>query len=285
MSRRRLPGKDMNNPWLFRFSLVVAVVFLALLAAGAVLTDRFATGAAPTSSSLEFVAHRHAAEAVTVLVLILAIWVTGARGGLSRSLATRLCWCAVAATILEVLSGTAGIPLSEGLAFSHAFLAQLVFGIVVAVPVLLWPGWGRESVPLADKGWPSLRSLSRTTVILIVIQIVLGAAFRHNLAGVLWHILGAFLVVLFGVGLMVLLTQTEGGQPLRPAVITLGILLGVQVTLGMVLISIGDRSQHPALVLYSTVAHVLTGAATFAVTILTAMLIRRAVRNTMEKAA
>jgi len=276
----------MSSPWLFRFSILLSIGFLFVLTLGAVVTNQFASAASTASASTAFAIHRHAAETLGLLVLVLAIWVTfgGARGS-GRSLAKRLAWSAVAGVIIEVLLGAASVPLTPGVAFGHAFFGQIVFGIVVAVTVLAWPGWGVAPTPLADKGWPSLRGLSRNTIVLIVIQIILGAAFRHNFAGVLWHILGAFLVVLFVVGLLVLLTQTQGGQSLRPAVIALGVLLGVQVTLGMVLISISDQSKHPEVVLYSTVAHVLTGASTFAVTIVMAMMIRRSVGRPEPKAA
>ena len=263
----------MNNSWLFRFSILLSIAFLFVLTLGAVVTDQFSMTPASAAGSTAFAIHRHAAETVGLLVLALAIWVTF--GGSGQSMAKKLAWSAVAGVIVEGLLGAASVPLTPGMAFVHAFFAQIVFGMVIAVTVLTWPRWCEAPTPLADKGWPSLRGLSRNTVVLFVIQVILGAAFRHGLAGVLWHILGAFLVVLFGVGLLVLLTQTQGGQSLRPAVITLGVLLGVQVTLGMVLISISDQSKHPELVLYSTAAHVLTGASTFAVTILTTMMIWR----------
>jgi heme A synthase len=277
----------MNTPWSFRFSILVVIVLLIVLTTGAIVTEQTAGGAAlasPMSTFGALLIHRHSAETLGILVLVLAIWVLAVgRHDPTNTLTKKLCWTAAAGVIAEALLGGAGVPLLSGLAFFHAFLAQLVLGTLVSVVVLLWPGWEQEAMPLVDRGWPSLRSLSRITVILFVIQVALGAAFRHNLAGVLWHIFGAFFVILFGVGLLVLLTQTPGGQSLRPAVITLGVMMGIQVTLGMVLISISDQSKHPTLVLYSTLAHILNGSATFAVTMITTMLIRRALRNPKPK--
>ena len=263
----------MNNPWLFRFSILVTLAALFVILMGAVVTDQFASQPALAPSSPAFAIHRHAAETLGLLVLIVAIWATF--GGSKQPSAKKWSWIAVVFAVAEAVLGGASVPLSQTMAFTHAFFGQAVFGAIVATTILLSPDWGGERTPLTDKGWPSLRGLSRTTVILFVLQIILGAAFRHGLAGVLWHIMGAFLVVLFGVGVMVLLTQTPGGAPMRPAVITLGVLLGIQVTLGMILISISDQTKAPTLVLYSTVLHVITGAATFAVTILTTMAIWR----------
>ncbi|MEQ1883449.1 MAG: COX15/CtaA family protein [Bryobacteraceae bacterium] len=266
----------MTNPWLFRFSLFVCFATLLVLMMGAVVTDQFVSAPATAASSVAFAMHRHAAETVALLVLLVAGWAN--LGGSKQPLAKKLSWLAVVAVVAESILGGAGVPLSASLAFVHAFFGQAVFGSMAAVTMLLWPEWDGPATPLADKGWPSLRGLGRSTVLLIMIQIMLGAAFRHGFAGVIWHILGAFLVALYGVGLMVLLTQTQGGQPLRPAVITLGVLLGIQVSIGMVLISISDASKAPAVVLYSTVAHVITGGLTFAVTIATSMTVWRNVR-------
>ncbi|MEQ1946793.1 MAG: COX15/CtaA family protein [Bryobacteraceae bacterium] len=266
----------MTNSWLFRFSLLVSVATLFVLMMGAVVTDNFASAPATAAGSAAFAIHRHAAESIGLLVLIVAIWATF--GGSKQPLAKKLSWAAVLGVVAEAILGGVGVPLPASLAFVHAFFGQAVLGILVAVTMLLWPGWDGPATPLTDKGWPSLRGLSRSTAILVMLQIILGAAFRHGFTGVLWHILGAFVVALYGVGLMVLLTQTQGGQPLRPAIVTLGVLLGIQVSIGMVLISISDASKAPAVVLYSTVSHVVTGGITFAVTIATAMTVWRNIK-------
>ena len=177
----------------------------------------------------------------------------------------------------EALLGRAGAPLSARVGFFHAILAEFLFAILVAVSVLTWPGWNRKPKQIADKGWPSLRSLSNTTVGVLALQVTLGAAFRHNLAGVLWHILGAFLVVVFGLCMLVIITQVPENRSLRAPVIWMGCLMGAQVALGMALISFSQPTRHPDALVYTVAMHVLVGASTMGFGVITAMLVRRSV--------
>ena len=98
-------------------------------------------------------------------------------------------------------------------------------------------------VPVSYSGWPSLTGLANYTAAVLMLQVALGAAVGHNLLAVLWHMLGAAAVVIFGVGMAVIITQVPGSKPLRAAPIWLVCLLGVQVTLGMALISIPQPSR------------------------------------------
>ena len=112
----------------------------------------------------------------------------------------------------------------------------------------------------------------------MLLQVTLGAMFRHNLAAVLWHILCAFVVVIMGLGMLVLVTQVPENRSLRTPAIWLGSLLGVQVSLGMVLISIADPSKHELVSNVSVASHVAVGASCLGLGIVTSMLIRRAPR-------
>ena len=114
------------------------------------------------------------------------------------------------------------------------------------------------------------------TVGALMLQVALGAAFRHNLLGVLWHILCAFVVVIFGLGMTVLITQVPENASLRAPVIWLASLLGVQVSLGMVLISISDPAKHALFSDISVASHVTIGASCLGLGVLLSMLIRRA---------
>ena len=111
----------------------------------------------------------------------------------------------------------------------------------------------------------------------LILQVALGASFRHNVLGVLWHILGAFLVVIFGLAMLVLVTQVPENRPLRAPAIWLGCLLGVQITLGMVLISISDPSKHPMVAMITVASHHTVGTLALGLGVMTAMLVRRSV--------
>jgi len=51
--------------------------------------------------------------------------------------------------------------------------------------------------------------------------------------------------------MLVIITQVPENKSLRAPVIVMGCLIGLQVTLGMMLISITDAAKHPALMAYT----------------------------------
>jgi heme A synthase len=270
---------------MFAFALLVAAAVLLDMVLGAVVTNLLSLGvaSAPGLSILTLAVHRHVSEGAGTLVLILAAWITF--GGNSARV-KRISWLALACVVAEALLGRVAVPLTpqqivagtpDLVGFLHAFIAQLLFGFVVALVVSTWPGWEKAPVPIADKGWPSLRSLSHSTAGALVLQVALGASFVHNLLGVLWHILGAFLVVIFGLAMLVIITQVPENRSLRAPVIWLACLLGVQITLGMVLISISAPAKHPMVSAITVALHVLAGSSALGVGVMSAMLVRRSV--------
>lgn len=277
----------MKSSNIFWFALLVTAAVLLDIVSGAVLTNSLAIGTslatAPGFSLVSQTGHRHVSEAAGTLVLILAIWVTVAD---NRKRVKLFTWIAVALVGAQAALGAIATPLTpqqiaastpDYVGFLHAFLAQVLFAFLVAVTVYLWPGWEVKPVAIPDKGWPSLRSLSTATVSALVLQVLLGAAFRHDVLGVLWHILCAFLVVVFGLAMLVIVTQVPENRSLRAPAIWLGCLLGVQVSLGMVLISISAPEKHPMVSAVTVALHVLVGASAFGVGVITAMLVRRSV--------
>ena len=277
----------MKSSKIFWFALLVTAVVLLDIVSGAVLTNSLAIGTdiatAPGFSLVSQTGHRHVSEAAGTLVLLLALWITIAD---NRKRVKMLSWVAVVLVGAQAVLGMTGVPLTpqqvaaatpDYAGFLHAFLAQILFALVVAILVNSWPGWEVKPVQIPDKGWPSLRSLSRVTVGALVLQVALGAAFRHNVTGVLWHILCAFLVVVFGLAMVVIITQVPENRSLRAPAIWLASLLGVQVSLGMVLISISAPEKHPMVSAVTVALHVLVGASAFGVGVTTAMMVRRSV--------
>jgi heme A synthase len=277
----------MKSSGIFSFALLVAAAVLLDVVSGAVLTNSLALGTAtalaPGFSIVSLVGHRHVSEAAGTLVAVLAIWITAAD---HRKRIKVFSWLAVACVVAEALLGRFSAPLTpqqvaastpDLVGFLHAFFAQILFVFVVGVTVFSWLGWERKPAQIPDKGWPSLRSLANGTEGALVLQVALGAAFRHNLLGVLWHILGAFLVVIFGLAMLVIVTQVPENRSLRAPAIWLGSLLGVQVSLGMVLISISAPEKHPLVSAITVGTHVLVGASAVGVGVLMALLVRRSV--------
>jgi len=115
------------------------------------------------------------------------------------------------------------------------------------------------------------------TVFLVLLQIALGAAFRHNSTSVLWHILNAMIVllVILIAGVFVLRQYPEH-PTLRPAALALVIVAGVQVLLGFsVYLVLLMSSENNTGLIITGVLHVVNGALTLAASAVFAMQIQR----------
>src|SRR5205814_7961378 len=126
--------------------------------------------------------------------------------------------------------------------------------------------WQEGPEPVEDYGWPSLRFLAILTPILILLQISLGAGFRHRAFGLLPHVIGAMLVplVILLTGIFVL-QQFPKHKSLRPAASgLLGITL-VQVFLGVsAYVARINAAEYPLAMVLTTVAHAASGCLTLA---------------------
>src|SRR5689334_4895651 len=176
----------MNNPWLHRFAILLALGALLLIADGALVMSGTPSAAAT---------HRIAAIAVGILALALVLWLLVAD---SRPQARVLAWITLAIGALEGVAGLSPVqstlPHTAGIA--HACLAQLFFAAPVAIATVTSRRWSRGPQLVFDYGWPSMRSLAIMTPSLVVMQIALGAAFRQKALTLLPHVLGAMFVAL-----------------------------------------------------------------------------------------
>jgi heme A synthase len=134
---------------------------------------------------------------------------------------------------------------------------------------------------MQDQGWPSLRGVARNTLVLVVIQVALGAAFRYGSIGVMTHILGALVVAVFILTLVVLVTLMPEHPTLRPAAIVLGVVSFVQIFLGLTVVSMGSAKASKLAAVFA-VAHVATGAVTLAATLVVALETWRNVRPAIQ---
>jgi heme A synthase len=216
--------------------------------------------------------------------LVLVIWISAAE---KLAYLKRFGWftlavfAASAAVGLRPVLGSA--PSSGGIA--HACLAQILFAMLAAVAMFTSSAWKSGAQPVADHGWPSLRSLAILTPALVLIQIGLGAAFRHKALGVLPHISGALLVML--VILMVcvfVMQQFPEHRPLRSAAVALLVVTAVQIFLGIGAFTARMvTTQNTPAVVASIGAHVVTGALTLAASLVLAIQIRRNVYKPVEE--
>jgi heme A synthase len=257
----------MKNPWLHRSAILLGILTLIVIALGASLTSEIRPLPGATAPSAEVVsapgleqAHRIAGYAVALLTIGLAVWYSSLIG-----------WFAMAAVIIETFLGN--VPII------HAWLSPIFFALIVVIAVLTSNGWQSGPVP-AENQWKPLRPLASAIPILVLMQIGLGAAFRHNSMGVLMHILNAMIVLLVILvpGIFVLRQYPEHPS-LRPAAITLLIITGVQVLLGFSVYMVLLVSSENNLGLVITgVMHVFNGALTLAASAVLTMQIHRNIK-------
>jgi len=270
---------------LYRFAFATSLCTILLLVAGALVTNHGAGDSVPDwplaygrlipplvgGTVYEF-SHRVVAGLVAVMTLILAVWI--ARSD-RRALARRLGWAALALVIAQAILGGVRVlmgnpPVS---ATVHATLAQLFFITVVGLTLYLSPWWQRDLPSLVDTGSPRARSLTLWTTVVIVGQILLGAAFRHGAASLTPHVVGSLVVtwMVFWAG-RVVKNRFSGVRDLRRAVVLLHSFFGIQFLLGLA----AWRVMNVALTLTEPVrfqislmvAHVLGGALTLASSVL-----------------
>jgi len=289
----------MKSSWLHRYAILVAVCTLLLVLAGASVTSKEAGLSVPdwplsygqvipdmTGGVLFETGHRDIAGVVGILTIILAIWIQRVE---KRQWMRRLGWVALSLVVAQALLGGATVLMLQPppVSIAHACLAQLFFSVTVAIAVFTSRKWQEGPEPVEDYGWPSLRSLAILTPVLILVQIALGAGFRHRAFGLLPHVIGAMLVplVILLTGIFVL-QQFPKHRALRPAASgLLGITL-VQVFLGVIAyIARINAAEYPLAMVLTTVAHVATGGLTLAASVVLAIQIRRNVRVRTPEAA
>jgi cytochrome c oxidase assembly protein subunit 15 len=267
-----------KNRWLHFYAIFVACATFLLIIAGALVTSNDAGLSVPdwpTSFGSFHMprmvggvkyehGHRMIAGTVVVLTVILALWLWRSE---ERRWVRRLGGLAVLAIIGQATLGgiTVLYLLPVDISVAHACLAQLFFCIMVSIALFTDLDWRWNQLEFEDPSTPSLRRLSVATTVLIFVQLLLGAAFRHHGFGIIPHMLVAALVTIgiFGLLLRVLSGFRYTSQLGRPTFLVTGLLL-VQILLGvvsylMILETQGAPQPLPPVVAVTT-AHVAVGA-------------------------
>ena len=284
-----------------RFAVFTAVCTFFLLIAGALVTSNDAGLSVPdwplSYGSLTppmvggiFYEHGHrvVASFVGILSIVLAVWLWR----VASSLEPRrrwLRWLGVAALGAIVLQGVLGgltvlFFLPPPVSSAHATLAQLFFTTVASIALFTSAWWENEPVaPRRDFGSPSVHTLGILTAGAVLVQLILGAAFRHKAFGIVPHLVGAVVVT----GLIfwfagALKRRFAGVAELRLSARLLHILIGVQLVLGGAaywsrLYAASFPQPIPVMVTL-TVAHVVTGALVLVSTVLVTLVCYRVVR-------
>ena len=288
---------------LHRFALLVAVATFFLIIAGANVTSHdagLATSDWPLSNGQFFPkmvgnlfwehGHRLVAASVGLLTIGLAIYLQLRE---RRSWVKWLGWVALGLVIIQGLLGGLTVKLNLPLTVSaaHATLAQLFFLTTVSVAVFTSRSWMIAEANIAERAGVPARGLCITSLVVILVQLVLGATLRHSAtwdqplpAGLLVaHITGALIVTLvLGVTATAILLRHRGEKFLtRPAIVALGLLL-VQLMLGLAAYITRAASPYDPQPLNPmiavTVAHVAGGALVFGTTIVLTLRVFRVMR-------
>jgi cytochrome c oxidase assembly protein subunit 15 len=191
----------------------------------------------------------------------------------------RLALIAFAGVVAQAAIGGIRVSFPEYkalIAVPHALVAQSFFAVVVAIAVFTSRGWEKARDVRADHGSPSLRRLVALTVGAVLIQLVLGAGFRHQAFGIIPHIAGAFVVTILICSTAVMVMRRHGAVDYltRPAKLSIALLV-IQLGLGVGaylarLASAGDpQPLEPMISL--TVAHLVVGGLTLATIVVLAL--------------
>ena len=257
----------MNNPWLHRGAVLLALCTLLLVATGDAVTSN------DQRPMYSFGQIHFWTAAAGILTIGLAIGLSRAD---PRAWLRRLGWTAVGAVAVQAVLGLQSEPLPPAVRFCHAFLAQLFFTAVVAIAVCTSSGWMEG--PGLPESRSFLRFMAKVTPALVLLQVTLGLAFRHGLMGVGLHIAGAFAVLFFILGLTLPVIYAPEPGRLSAAAKTLLAVASLQVFLGLALFIIRSMDEiDPVVVIVATMVHAAVGALTLAASLAMALLVLRGV--------
>lgn len=279
-----------------RFAVFTASVTFFLLIAGALVTSNDAGLSVPdwpTSfgsiykiprmvGGVRFEhTHRMVAEFVGFLTIIIALWTWRAD---KRSWMKKLGLAALGTVILQGILGgiTVLYFLPAPVSSAHALVAQTFFCIAVVIALFTGQDWvEHQPQTIHDTRRPSLVTLTWLSIIILYVQLFLGAMFRHH--GMSWppHVINAGLVafILGWTAIRAISQYSRIDAIRRPAIAMLALLI-TQLCLGfaafLTRVAWGQDAVQPELpMVVSTVAHVAVGALLLAATVVLAVQVWR----------
>jgi len=275
------------NSAVHKLAVFVVCWTILLFVAGALVTSNDAALSVPdwpkshgswfppletlTGGALFEFSHRVIAASLGVLMLVLAIllWKKEERAALR--------WFGVIAVagvgVQAVLGGEVVLRLLHyWLPVIHACFAQIVFAAVLGIALLTSRWWVTEKAQLEDKGTPSIHVLAGLNALVIYLQVILGAGFRHKEIPIWPHVAGALVVLGVVTWTAVALRKRFGeSRELSKARIMLHAILGTQLLLGFGAwwsrVTTADAPQPMPLMVTLTVIHTVVGALLFALAV------------------
>jgi heme a synthase len=294
--------KPTYHPAIYKFSLFVVAWTLVLLIAGALVTSEDAALSVPdwplsygslTPPMVGGIVFEHTHRIIaTILGLFIVILAVAIWRKEERRWVRWLALAAVGGVIVQgILGGLTVLKLLHyWLPVLHACAAQIMFGVVVCIAFVTSRWWLAHHEQLADSGSPSIHTLVALNATAILVQIALGAAYRHKYSAVTPHVAWALVVFLIASWTAsVLHKRFHASKELSSARAILHAIVGLQLILGIgalwTRITAVKDAQPMPLMIGATVIHTVVGAILFAVSIYVVLLCRRLVTPNREVAA
>jgi heme A synthase len=170
---------------------------------------------------------------------------------------------------------------------AHACFAQIVFAALLSIAVFTSRWWISDQPQVEDTGSPSIHFLAIANAVVIYLQVILGAGFRHKEIPVWPHMVGALIVLGMVIWLAAVLRRRfEKSAAISKTRILLHAILGTQLLLGLGAywsrLTTADAPQPMPLMVTLTVLHTVVGAILFGVSILIVLLCYRLVPRRRE---
>jgi len=268
------------HPWLHRYAKFIACCTFLLIIAGALVTGNDAGLSVPdwpTSfgtfrmprmvGGVKFEhGHRMIAGTVGILTIMLALWIWRVE---SRRWVRWVAFAAVMAVFAQALLGgiTVLFYLPVAISTAHATLGQIFFCLASSLAFFTRADWKWNETKLEDTSTTSIQHLTTVTTGVILVQLILGAVYRHSKVGIITpHVVGACVVTLLVGWVVSTVLMRFGKQP--PGLLRRALLLGGLVVtqlflgIGSYFMKLAARSAPQPLqpVVDITTAHVTLGA-------------------------
>lgn len=291
--------KATYHPGVHKYALFLVAWAIVLLTAGALVTSEDAALAVPdwplsygtlNPPMIGGIAFEHshrliaAALGFFIVILTFLLWRHEERP-LMR-------WLGVAALGVVIFQGILGgltvlKLLHYWLPVMHACTAEIMFAILVSI-AFFTSRWYMQDLPqYVDTGSPSIHFIVILNSLVIFLQVLVGAGFRHQYLSLKPHVFGAPIVLAMVIWTSAVLRRRFPEVPaINRARTLLHSIVGLQILLGLVALwarinSADDPQPMPAVVI-STVVHTVVGAILFATSIITVLVCDRLVPRRRE---
>jgi len=291
--------KATYHPRVHKYAVFLVAWAVVLLTAGALVTSEDAALAVPDwplsygtlnppmVGGIAFEhSHRLVAAGLGFLIIILAFLLSRYE---ERPWMRWLGFGALGTVILQgILGGLTVLKLLHyWLPVMHACTAEIMFAILVSI-AFFTSRWYMQDLPqYPENGSPSIHFIVTLNSLVIFLQVLFGAGFRHKYLSLKPHVFGAPAVLAMVIWTAAVLGRRFRGVPAIARIRTmLHSLVGLQILLGLAAfwtrIASANDPQPMFPVVATTVVHTVIGAILFATSIITVLVCDRLVPGRRE---